>query len=238
MGTTARDEITNLNNPRALAFSGGRAYVVDGSDDKIISYAVGVDGSLSAAHDEITTGLRDPSALAFSGRRAYVTDDIRNEIISYAVRAGGRLGAAREEITSGLRDPSALAFSGKRAYVADIIPTGFATKGKIISYRLISPVPFAVAPDAPRVFAQSDSEIEITWNAVLGATHYKLYRSETSGGTYTQVGSDISITRYRDDNLSANTSYYYQLEACSGNECSGHSPEVSVTTDSSGSRGR
>ena len=57
---------------------------------------------------------------------------------------------------------------------------------------------------------------------------------------YAQIGGDISITRYLNDGLSANTSYYYQLEACNGNECSGRSPESSVTTnasDASGSRG-
>ena len=54
---------------------------------------------------------------------------------------------------------------------------------------------------------------------------------------FAQVEGDISVTRYRDDNLSADTSYYYQLEACSGDECSGRSPEVSATTDASGASG-
>ena len=109
--------------------------------------------------------------------------------------------------------------------MAEAAPSG--DENKIISYPVFSSVAFAVAPDAPRVFAQSESEIEIAWNAVLGATHYKLYRSETSGGTFAQVGLDISITRYQDSGLSVKTSYYYQLEACSGDECSGRSPEVS-----------
>ena len=223
-----RDEITTgLPNLSALAFSGGRAYVTDLNLDKIISYPVGAGGILGAGRDEITTGLSQPLALAFSGGRAYVAD-VTDKIISYPVGASGELGAGRDEITAGLLSlPRALAFSGRRVYVANF-------DGKIISYPLFSPVAFAVAPDAPRVFAQSDREIEIAWNAVLGATHYKLYRSETSGGTYTQVGVDISITRYRDDNLPANTSYYYQLEACSGDECSGRSPEDSITTRSLG----
>ena len=220
-----RDEITSgLSNPIDLAFSGGRVYVANRAIDKIISYAVGANGILGASRDEITTGLSQPIAIAFSGGRAYVADFSRNKIISYAVEADGRLGASRDEITAGLSLPLALAFSGGRAYVGDF------NLDKIISYPLFSSVAFAVAPDAPRVFAQSESEIEIAWNAVLGATHYKLYRSETSGGTFAQIGGDISITRYRDGNFPANTPYYYQLEACSGDECSGSSPEVSVTT--------
>ena len=220
-----RDEITGLDVPRALAFSGGRVYVADSFFEKITSYPVDADGRLGAVRDEITTiDLNNPRALAFSGGRSYVADSSFDKIISYPVDADGRLGAGRDEITAGLDFPRALAFSGGRLYVAD------SSLDKIISYPLFSSVAFAVAPDALRVFAQSESEIEIAWNAVLGATHYKLYRSETSGGTFAQVGVDISITRYRDDNLSADTSYYYQLEACSGDECSGRSPEVSVTT--------
>ena len=227
-----RDEITTgLPQPFALAFSGGRAYVADFGLDKIISYPVGADGILGAGRDEITAGLDDPSAIAFSGGRAYVTDK-DGKIISYPVEASGELGAGRDEITTGLPSPRGIAFSGGRAYVVD------ERFDKIISYPRFSSVAFAVVPDAPRVFAQSDREIEIAWNAVLGATHYKLYRSETSGGMYIQIGGDISVTRYLNEDLSANTSYYYQLEACSGDECSGSSPKVSASTYGSLGAGR
>ena len=231
----ARDEIA-LSNPFAIAFSGGRAYVADNAsddEDKIISYAVGADGILGEARDEVTTGLREPFGIAFSGGRAYVVDRGRDKIVSYdTLDASGVLGAGRDEITatrsSNLR---AIAFSGERAYVAD------SGGDKIISYPLFSSVQFVVAPDAPRVVAQSDSEIEIAWNAVLGATHYKIYRSETSGGLFAQVGGDISGTRYRDGGLSGGAFYYYELEACNGNECSGRSPEVSAATYAAGSLG-
>ena len=217
----ARDEITtDLPLPSAIAFSGGRAYVVDANLDKIISYPEGVNGSLGAGRDEITTGLSFPSALAFSGGRAYVADIDLAKIISYAVDMNGSLDAGRDEITTGLDQPFAIAFLGERAYVADI------DLAKIISYPLFSPVSFAVAPDAPRVVTQSDSEIEIAWNAVSGATHYKLYRSATSGGLFAPIGGEISVTRYRDNDFPGDAFYYYQLEACSGSECSGRSPAV------------
>ena len=217
----ARDEITtDLPLPSAITFFGGRAYVTDANLDKIISYPEGVNGSLGAGRDEITTGLSFPSALAFSGDRAYVADIDLAKIISYAVDVNGSLGAGRDEITTGLDQPFAVAFSGERVYVADI------DLAKIISYPLFSPVSFAIAPDAPRVVAQSDSEIEVAWNAVLGATHYKLYRSATSGGLFAPIGGEISVTRYRDDDFSGDAFYYYQLEACSGGECSGRSPAV------------
>ena len=207
--------------PLALAFSDGRAYVADSHLDKIISYAVEADGVLGVARDEITTGLSSPRALAFAGGRVYVVDSHFDKITSYPVRADGVLGAGRDEITTGLPDPFAIAFSDGRAYVADI------DLDKIISYPLLSP---PVVPDAPRVVAQS----EIAWNAVSGATHYKLYRSTTSGGSYTRIGGDISVTRYRDGELSVKTAYYYRLEACNVGGCSGQSPEVSIAVGSLG----
>ena len=93
-------------------------------------------------------------------------------------------------------------------------------------------------PGAPSATAQSESEIEVAWSAVPDATIYRLYRSESSGGAYAQVGGDISALSYLDTGRSASTEYFYQLEACRINlliivKCSGRSPEVSVTTASS-----
>ena len=86
-------------------------------------------------------------------------------------------------------------------------------------------------PPAPSASAQSDTEIEVTWNAVSGATSYKLYRSTSSGGTYTQIGGDISARRYLDTGRSASTEYFYQLEACNSAGCSAtRSPAGSATT--------
>ena len=221
-----RDE-ASLFNPRAIAFLRGRAYVASLSG-KIVSYAVKAGGVLGAGRDEITAGLIKPEAIAFSGGRAYVTDRDLDKLISYAVGADGSLSEARDEVTTDLSDPRAIAISGNRVYVAD------RDIDKIISYSLPLPVSFAVAPDLPRAVAQSDSKIEITWNAVLGATHYNVYRSETSDGLFALVRGTISVPHYRDGDLSRNTSYYYQLEACSGNKCSGRSPQGSVATRSLG----
>ena len=85
-------------------------------------------------------------------------------------------------------------------------------------------------PSAPSASAQSDSEIEVTWSAVSGATSYRLYRSTSSGGTYTRVGGDISALRHLDSGRSADTEYFYQLEACNRGGCSSRSSEVSATT--------
>ena len=97
-------------------------------------------------------------------------------------------------------------------------------------------VPPPQTPPAPRAFARSENEIEITWSAVSGATRYYLYRSTSSDGTYTLISDGIFTLSYRDDNdgngLDPNTEYFYQLEACNSVGCSRLSPEVSATTQS------
>ena len=93
-------------------------------------------------------------------------------------------------------------------------------------------VPPPQTPPAPSASARSESEIEITWSAVSGATRYYLYRS-TSSDEITLIGDGISTLRYRDSGLSANTEYFYQLGACNSVGCSELlSPAVSVTTQS------
>ena len=84
-----------------------------------------------------------------------------------------------------------------------------------------------VSPPAPSVFAQSESEILVTWSEAPGATTYNLYRSASKGGMYSLVAGDISALRYLDSGRYAG--YYYQLEACNSGGCSRRSPEVSIT---------
>ena len=83
-------------------------------------------------------------------------------------------------------------------------------------------------PSALTVVTQSEGAISISWSAVAGATHYKLYRSETRDGSFMQIGGEITATDYVDSDISAGASYYYQLEACNDNGCSGRSLEVST----------
>ena len=89
-----------------------------------------------------------------------------------------------------------------------------------------------VAPTPPDLTNKpTNTVIEITWNAVEGATVYKLYRSTVSAGstvsvTYDQVGGDISTTTYTERRDSADTEYFYRLEACNSAGCSERSAEV------------
>jgi fibronectin type 3 domain-containing protein len=67
------------------------------------------------------------------------------------------------------------------------------------------------------------SSISLSWSSVTGATGYRVYRSSSETGTYTQVGT-TSLTSYTDKSLNANTLYYYKVSAYNSN---GESPRSS-----------
>jgi len=87
------------------------------------------------------------------------------------------------------------------------------------------------APSAPTVSATSSTSIAISWTAVTGATEYKLYRSTSSSGTYTQIYWDTDLS-YTDSgtHLSPSTTYYYKVTAGNSSGWSGDSSVSNATT--------
>jgi fibronectin type 3 domain-containing protein len=85
------------------------------------------------------------------------------------------------------------------------------------------------APTDLKATAVSVSEIDLTWNAVTGASGYVLQRSTTSGGPYTAIGSPTS-TAFADTSLAPATTYYYVIQATNASGPSGNSVEASAIT--------
>lgn len=93
-------------------------------------------------------------------------------------------------------------------------------------------------PGSVSASALSSSAIRTTWTASTdtggsGLRGYRVYRSTTSGGTYTQVGSDLTTASlsYDDTGLSASTTRFYKVRAFDGNgNESALSSAVSATT--------
>lgn len=83
-------------------------------------------------------------------------------------------------------------------------------------------------PPSPAAAAITTNRIDVTWSAVSGATSYRVLRSTTSGGPYTQVGTPAA-SPFVDTTVSAFTTYYYVVRAIGGCE-SGNSAETSATT--------
>jgi hypothetical protein len=74
------------------------------------------------------------------------------------------------------------------------------------------------------------SQISLAWDAVAGATFYKVLRSSATGGPYTLVAQP-SGTSYVDTAPGCGETYYYVVKAASSSTCqSAASAEVSAST--------
>jgi hypothetical protein len=79
--------------------------------------------------------------------------------------------------------------------------------------------------------AAGSSQVNLSWNAVSGATSYRLYRSAESGYQPTDAAvSGISGTSYSDIGLNPGTTYYYKVVAANASGISGDSPEAYAST--------
>ena len=87
------------------------------------------------------------------------------------------------------------------------------------------------APSSPTATATSSSSVYISWSSVTKATYYQLYQStsdSSSSATRIYENSEISTIQ---ENLSADTTYYYWLKACNDAGCSEFSQVTSATTE-------
>ncbi|MEK7672736.1 MAG: S-layer homology domain-containing protein [Patescibacteria group bacterium] len=93
------------------------------------------------------------------------------------------------------------------------------------------------APTTPSGFAAttaSTTQINLSWTAVE-STGYDIYRSTTSDGTFTRIGSEPTVssgatTTYSDTGLSSGTAYFYKITSINLNGESAASSEVTATT--------
>jgi fibronectin type 3 domain-containing protein len=90
------------------------------------------------------------------------------------------------------------------------------------------------APSAPAfpaglsATAAATTQVNVTWNAVAGATSYNVKRSANSGGPYTTVATGITTTNYT-DTVPAGMKFYYVVTAVSGGIESPNSLEATVS---------
>jgi autotransporter-associated beta strand protein len=71
--------------------------------------------------------------------------------------------------------------------------------------------------------------VPLTWNAVPGATGYRVKRSTTTGGPYSTLAANVTATSYADTTALAGTPYYYVISALGTGGESGNSGEVAGT---------
>ena len=69
------------------------------------------------------------------------------------------------------------------------------------------------APTSLDAAGISYRQIDLSWDAVLGADHYIVKRAIISGGPYVTIALDVSGTSFSDTTLFADTTYYYVISA-------------------------
>ena len=70
----------------------------------------------------------------------------------------------------------------------------------------------AVAPPTGVTAKAGDALVTVTWIASVGATSYKVYRSQVSRGPYAQIATTNNTT-YTDSTVTNGTTYYYVVSA-------------------------
>jgi predicted carbohydrate-binding protein with CBM5 and CBM33 domain len=92
-------------------------------------------------------------------------------------------------------------------------------------------VPGAV-PSAPTGLAAvaGDGQVQLSWNAVSGATGYNVKRSTTNGGPYANVNtSPVTTTSFTNTGVTNGTAYFYVVTAVNASGESPVSTQVSAT---------
>lgn len=113
--------------------------------------------------------------------------------------------------------------------------------GEITDPELVAVLTGGVAPPPPNgapyavtglaATPAGTGQVNLTWNAVAGATSYNLYRTSQSGDEpATPSVTGITGTSYDDTGLNDGTTYHYQVVAVNASGPSGFSLEVHATT--------
>ena len=100
----------------------------------------------------------------------------------------------------------------------------------------MQPFTYSVTPTGLSAVTVSSSTVEVMWTTVTDSdfSGCNLYRSTSSGGTFTKINSSlITDNNFTDSGLTANTTYYYKINAVNkiGGE-GAYTSTVSATTNS------
>lgn len=94
-----------------------------------------------------------------------------------------------------------------RAYVLVDGNKVYGEYSSVVNAKAVLAVPQAISAQA-----LSTNSIKVSWNAVLDAKDYQVYRATSLTGTYKYMGV-VTTTSYTNTGLSAGTTYYYKVRA-------------------------
>ena len=106
---------------------------------------------------------------------------------------------------------------------------GLSPYSNVVSGKVKSVTPKLSAPVVKIGHSASSGKPQLTWNAVSGATSYKVYRATSQKGTYSLLGT-VTATSYTNTGAKAGTTYYYKVKAVNSAGESAYSNVVSGKT--------
>ena len=89
---------------------------------------------------------------------------------------------------------------------------GLSPYSNIVSGQVKSVTPKPAAPVVKIGNSATSGKPQLTWNAVSGATSYKVYRATSQNGTYSLLGT-VTATSYTNTGAKAGTTYWYKVKA-------------------------
>ena len=103
---------------------------------------------------------------------------------------------------------------------------GLSPYSNVVSGKVKSVTPKPSAPVVKIGHSATSGKPMLTWNAVSGATSYKVYRATSQNGTYSLLGT-VTATSYTNTGAKAGTTYYYKVKAVNSAGESAYSNVVS-----------
>ena len=89
---------------------------------------------------------------------------------------------------------------------------GLSPYSNVVSGKVKSVTPKPSAPVVKIGNSAASGKPMLTWNAVSGATSYKVYRATSQKGTYSLLGT-VTTTSYTNTGAKAGVTYYYKVKA-------------------------
>ncbi len=106
---------------------------------------------------------------------------------------------------------------------------GVKLRGELPTSEVATPIAAPVTPGGLAATTQSSSQINVAWNAVSGATSYKLEVQTAGSNTWTTVYTG-SATSFANTGLAASTQYTYRVSAVNSGGTSAVSSTIAATT--------
>ena len=103
---------------------------------------------------------------------------------------------------------------------------GLSPYSNVVSGKVKSVTPKPSAPVVKIGNSATSGKPMLTWNAVSGATSYKVYRATSQNGTYSLLGT-VTATSYTNTGAKAGVTYYYKVKAVNSAGESAYSNVVS-----------